>query len=98
MRKILGGLVVAAVLSWRALFVGYGLLALISGANNGLGTVVDLGTARALPKYIPELSRSGGPRAPDGRLEDVVERGSGPALGVRVGSVGAGSPAVKRRL
>lgn len=42
---------------------GYGLLALISGANNGLGTVVDLGTARALPKYIPEVSRFGGPRA-----------------------------------
>lgn len=42
---------------------GYGLLALISGANNGLGTAVDLGTARSLPKYIPELSRSGGPRA-----------------------------------
>lgn len=42
---------------------GYGLLALISGANNGLGTAVDLGTARALPKYIPEVSRGGGPRA-----------------------------------
>lgn len=42
---------------------GYGLLALVSGANNGLGTVVDLGTARALPKYIPEVSRLGGPRA-----------------------------------
>ncbi|MFO7169113.1 MAG: hypothetical protein DIU80_013910, partial [Chloroflexota bacterium] len=41
----------------------YGLLALVSGANNGLGTAVDLGTQRALPKYIPELSRSGGPRA-----------------------------------
>lgn len=42
---------------------GYGLLALISGANNGLGTAVDLGTARSLPKYIPELNHSGGPRA-----------------------------------
>ncbi|MEI6777408.1 MAG: polysaccharide biosynthesis C-terminal domain-containing protein [Chloroflexales bacterium] len=42
---------------------GYGLLALISGANNGLGTAIDMGTQRALPKYIPELSRSGGPRA-----------------------------------
>jgi O-antigen/teichoic acid export membrane protein len=41
----------------------YGLLALISGANNGLGTAVDLGTTRALPKYIPEVSKSGGPRA-----------------------------------
>lgn len=41
----------------------YGLLALISGANNGLGTAVDMGTARALPKYIPELNKSGGPRA-----------------------------------
>jgi O-antigen/teichoic acid export membrane protein len=42
---------------------GYGLLALISGANNGLGTLVDMGTARSLPKYIPEVTRSGGPRA-----------------------------------
>lgn len=41
----------------------YGLLALISGANNGLGTAVDLGTQRALPKYIPELNKAGGPRA-----------------------------------
>ncbi|NTW01215.1 MAG: hypothetical protein HGA19_07860, partial [Oscillochloris sp.] len=42
---------------------GYGLLALISGANNGLGTAVDLGTQRALPKYIPELNKAGGPHA-----------------------------------
>ena len=42
---------------------GYGLLALISGANNGLGTAIDMGTQRALPKYISELSRSSGPRA-----------------------------------
>lgn len=42
---------------------GYGLLALISGANNGFGTIVDLGTTRALPKYIPEVSKSGGARA-----------------------------------
>lgn len=42
---------------------GYGLLALVSGANNGLGTAVDMGTARALPKYIPEVGRAGGPRA-----------------------------------
>ncbi len=42
---------------------GYGLLALISGANNGFGTIIDLGTQRAMPKYIPELNRTGGPRA-----------------------------------
>jgi O-antigen/teichoic acid export membrane protein len=42
---------------------GYGLLALIGGANNGLGTAVDMGTQRALPKYIPEVNRSGGPAA-----------------------------------
>lgn len=41
----------------------YGLLALISGASAGLGTAVDLGTARALPKYIPETYKAGGPRA-----------------------------------
>jgi O-antigen/teichoic acid export membrane protein len=41
----------------------YGLLALISGANNGLGTGIDLGTTRALPKFIPETSQRGGPQA-----------------------------------
>ncbi len=41
----------------------FGLLALVSGASNGLGTGIDLGTTRALPKYIPETNRSGGPRA-----------------------------------
>lgn len=41
----------------------YGLLALVSGATSGLGTGIDLGTTRALPKYIPETSRAGGPRA-----------------------------------
>lgn len=41
----------------------YGLLALVSGASNGLGTAVDLGAARALPKYIPETNHAGGPRA-----------------------------------
>ncbi|MCG8351063.1 MAG: hypothetical protein MI924_25115, partial [Chloroflexales bacterium] len=41
----------------------YGFLALVSGATSGLGTGIDLGTTRALPKYIPETSRSGGPRA-----------------------------------
>jgi O-antigen/teichoic acid export membrane protein len=41
----------------------YGLLALVSGASSGLGIGIDLGTTRALPKYIPETNRSGGPRA-----------------------------------
>lgn len=41
----------------------FGLLALISNTNNGLGTVVDLGTGRALPKYIPESQHRGGPHA-----------------------------------
>ncbi len=41
----------------------YGFLSLISSANNGLGTWIDLGTGRALPKYIPETLRSGGPGA-----------------------------------
>jgi O-antigen/teichoic acid export membrane protein len=41
----------------------YGLLALVSGAASGLGTGIDLGTTRALPKYIPETNRAGGPRA-----------------------------------
>ncbi len=39
---------------------GFGLLALISNTNNGLGTLIDLGTGRALPKYIPESQHRGG--------------------------------------
>ncbi|MEN9935785.1 MAG: hypothetical protein RLZZ387_2364 [Chloroflexota bacterium] len=41
----------------------YGLLALISATNNAIGTWIDLGTGRALPKYIPETIAAGGPRA-----------------------------------
>lgn len=41
----------------------YGFLSLINTANSGLGTWIDLGTGRALPKYIPETLRQGGPRA-----------------------------------
>lgn len=56
--------VLANLLKLNALSpASFGLLALISNTNNGLGTVVDLGTARALPKYIPESSHRGGPRA-----------------------------------
>ncbi|PDW03078.1 lipopolysaccharide biosynthesis protein [Candidatus Viridilinea mediisalina] len=38
----------------------FGLLAIVSGASKVLGTGVDLGTTRALPKYIPETNRAGG--------------------------------------
>lgn len=56
--------VVATLLKLTVLpLTSYGLLALVSGASNGLGTWIDLGTTRALPKYIPETSRAGGPRA-----------------------------------
>lgn len=41
----------------------FGLLALVSGASSGLGTGIDLGTTRALPKYIPETDKAGGPPA-----------------------------------
>jgi O-antigen/teichoic acid export membrane protein len=41
----------------------FGMISLISATNNGLGTFIDLGTGRALPKFIPETARSGGPRA-----------------------------------
>jgi O-antigen/teichoic acid export membrane protein len=41
----------------------FGLLALISNTNNGLGTLIDLGTGRALPKYIPESQHRGGTAA-----------------------------------
>ncbi|MGB9739673.1 MAG: hypothetical protein C0184_11560 [Chloroflexus aggregans] len=42
---------------------GFGLLALVRGASNLFGTALDLGIARALPKYIPETEREGGMRA-----------------------------------
>ncbi len=38
----------------------YGLLALISGASSAFGTWIDLGTTRALPKFIPETMKSHG--------------------------------------
>jgi O-antigen/teichoic acid export membrane protein len=41
----------------------FGILSLLNSTNNGLGTWIDLGTGRALPKFIPETLRSGGPRA-----------------------------------
>src|SRR5215211_693862 len=41
----------------------YGLLSIISSTNSGLGTFVDLGTGRALPKFIPESNTIGGRRA-----------------------------------
>jgi O-antigen/teichoic acid export membrane protein len=41
----------------------YGLLSLISATNNAIGTWIDLGTGRALPKFIPETLHAGGPQA-----------------------------------
>lgn len=41
----------------------FGILSVLNSTNNGLGTWIDLGTGRALPKFIPERVRSGGPRA-----------------------------------
>ena len=38
----------------------YGLLALVSGAAAAFGTWIDLGTTRALPKFIPETMRQRG--------------------------------------
>ena len=56
--------IVATLLKLTVLpLTSYGLLALVSGARNGLGPWIDLGTTRALPKYIPETNRTGGPRA-----------------------------------
>ena len=43
--------------------VSFGMISLINSTNNGLGTWIDLGTGRALPKFIPETARAGGPRA-----------------------------------
>jgi O-antigen/teichoic acid export membrane protein len=56
--------VVATLLKLTAILpAGYGLLTLIGATNNALGTWIDLGTGRALPKYIPEMLHTGGPRA-----------------------------------
>lgn len=41
----------------------FGILSLLNSTNNGLGTWIDLGTGRALPKFIPEALRASGPRA-----------------------------------
>ncbi len=49
----------------------YGLLALMSYYSSGIGTYIDLGTGRALPKYIPETLRAGGIRAMS-RLINIV--------------------------
>ncbi|WP_031458797.1 polysaccharide biosynthesis C-terminal domain-containing protein [Chloroflexus sp. MS-G] len=42
---------------------GFGIITLVRGASNLFGTALDLGIARALPKYIPETERTGGARA-----------------------------------
>src|SRR6266508_240030 len=56
--------VVATLLKLSVLTpISYGILSLISSTNNLLGTWIDLGTGRALPKFIPETLRAGGPRA-----------------------------------
>src|SRR4029078_12699742 len=57
--EIAATLIKLSVLS-RATF---GILSLLNSTNNGLGTWIDLGTGRALPKFIPETVRAGGPRA-----------------------------------
>jgi O-antigen/teichoic acid export membrane protein len=56
--------VVATLLKLTVLApASYGMLSIIKATNDGLGTWIDLGTGRALPKYIPETVRNGGPRA-----------------------------------
>jgi O-antigen/teichoic acid export membrane protein len=47
----------------RLSLASFGLLAMVSGASKLLGTGIDLGTTRALPKYIPETDRAGGAQA-----------------------------------
>jgi len=40
--------------------VSFGMISLINSTNNGLGTWIDLGTGRALPKFIsPRTARRG---------------------------------------
>ncbi len=56
--------VVATLLKLTVLSpAGYGLLSLIGATNNLFGTWIDLGTGRALPKFIPEAMNSRGPQA-----------------------------------
>ncbi len=56
--------VVATLLKLTAIApASYGMLSIIKATNDGLGTWIDLGTGRALPKYIPETVHNGGPRA-----------------------------------
>lgn len=56
--------VIATLLKLTLVLPGsYGFLSIFSSVNNGLGTAIDLGTGRALPKYIPETLRAGGPQA-----------------------------------
>jgi hypothetical protein len=56
--------VAATLLKLSALAqASFGILSVLNSTNNGLGTWIDLGTGRALPKFIPETVRAGGPRA-----------------------------------
>ncbi|GEM_PF-6393265 len=54
------GLEHAAYTLQRNYYAGMFELALINATNNALGTWIDLGTGRALPKYIPEILATGG--------------------------------------
>ncbi len=64
--------------------ISYGILSLISATNSGLGTWIDLGTGRALPKFIPESSQRGGTRAVSRLL--LAALGAQMALLVTIGS------------
>jgi O-antigen/teichoic acid export membrane protein len=56
--------VVATLLKLTAILpAAYGLLTMIGATTSAFGTAIDMGTGRALPKYIPEALHARGPRA-----------------------------------
>jgi O-antigen/teichoic acid export membrane protein len=65
--------------------ISFGVLSLISSTNNALGTWIDLGTGRALPKFIPETAHAGGPRAVTRLLLAALGAQVGLLLAIAVG-------------
>ena len=71
----------------RLSLASFGLLAMVSGASKLFGTAIDLGTTRALPKYIPETNRAGGALATLRLLQLVLAAQLGLLLAVAAGLV-----------
>ena len=61
--KILAEIGVTLLQLNKLSMAAFGMLALIRSVVSGIGVGVDLGIERALPKFIPEVQRSGGSAA-----------------------------------